>query len=210
MQPKSLLASKTVWGALVAAAPQIVEVAKSGALGPKAAAAISAVGFFVTLWGRITATRPVRVPGLLPCLLFPLALLGLVFAPGCTSTGRADSKLIAQIGVSFAVGKVIENNPAYAPRIAEIAAHVVEIAGQQSTSVPLVIQAARDAIDWEKLSPADTTLAKTLLLAVEVELQRRVSDGVLPEEMALAVAEVAGWIERAARGYTTPEGMPSR
>lgn len=208
MQPKSILRSKTIWGVVLAVAPQIVDLAASGALGPKASAAVSLIGGLIATWGRITASRPVRLPGAAPCLL-PLIILGLAFAaPGCTTTGRPDAKIVAQLGVSYAVGKVIENNPTYAPRIAEIARHVGAAASGESSTVAAVIDLARAQVDFTGMSPADQTLVNTLLLAVQLELERRIEAGALPPDLAASVREVAGWIETAAVAYLPPAAAP--
>lgn len=120
---------------------------------------------------------------------------------GCSSANQADTKLIAQIAVQYGVGKVLENNPSYAQRVADIAGEVSKAAGGESSTVAAVMELARSKIDWTKLSPADRTLVNTLLLTIQSELTRRIQDGVLSPEKALLVQEVAGWIEAAAKLY---------
>lgn len=134
------------------------------------------------------------------CLLFASLLTS-----GCAITGEARGRLVARIAVQYAVGKVVENNPGYAPRIAQIAAEVGAAAGDgASASVGAVMALARAKVDFSRLSPADVALVNTLLSVVEAELEARVAGGALSGELALRVKEVAGWIEEAARWYTKP------
>ena len=134
-----------------------------------------------------------------------LASVCVVFASfvtsGCATTGDARGKLIAQLAVQYAVGKVLENNPTYAPRVAQIAAEVGAAAGNEASTVPLVMALVRGKIDFAKLSPADVTLVNALLTVVEAELTARIEGGVLSPDNAVKVREVAGWIEQAARAY---------
>jgi len=144
--------------------------------------------------------RMKKHPAVIAVTLALVITLG-AFAPGCTTTGDARTKLVAQIAVQYAVGKVIENNPSYAPRIAQIASEVGAVAGGEASTVSAVIALARAKIDFGKLSPADVTLINTLLSVVEAELEARVSAGVLSPEKAASVREVAGWIEQAALSF---------
>jgi hypothetical protein len=207
MQPKSFLASKTIWGIVLAIAPQIVELAATGVLGPKAQAIISGLGALLAIYGRAKAERPITIVPGAPCLL-PLcaicALCGaLALQPGCaTSSSSPNTELIAQAAVVYATSKVVENNPDYAPRIAAIAGEIRKTAsGDGVDTVAAVIAIARARIDWSKLSPADTALVNLLLDAVSAELTARLGAGVLPPDKALVVAKVAGWIEKAAIAY---------
>lgn len=137
-------------------------------------------------------------------------LLGsaLLAGPSCVTSGGQRSDLIAQAAVVYAVAKVCENNPTYAPRIAAIAAEVRKASsGDGVDTVAAVIALARAKIDWSKLSPADTALVNLLLEAVGLELTARLGAGVLPADKALVVARVAGWIEQAAIAYT-PTPIP--
>jgi len=103
----------------------------------------------------------------------------------------------------YATAKVVENNPAYGPRIAQIAAEVKSVAsGEAFASVDLLMQFVRAKIDWTKLSPADAALANLLLDAVKAELVARLGAVQLPEEKLLVVAKVANWIEQAAIAAT--------
>lgn len=134
---------------------------------------------------------------------FVVGLLGLLQS-GCATSGDARGKLVAQLAVQYAVGKVLENNPDYAPRVAAIAREVGAAAGGEASTVSAVMALARAKIDFSKLSPADVTLVNTLLTVVEAELAARIDAGVLSPEKAASVKEVAGWIEQAALAYVRP------
>lgn len=134
-----------------------------------------------------------------------VAGLALAFSfVGCTTTADSPSReVLAQAAVVYATAKVIENNPAYAPRIAQIAAEVRAVSsGEAATTVDMVVALARSKIDWAKLSPADTALVNLLLDAVKAELTARLGAAELPTDKLLVVAKVAGWIEQAAIALT--------
>lgn len=130
-----------------------------------------------------------------------LALFGL--SSGCQSASSGASReILAQAAVVYATAKVIENNPTYAERIAQIAAEVRGVAaGDTAATVDTLIALARSRVDWSKLSPADVALVNLLLDAVKAELVARLGTLPLPQERALQVAKVAGWIEDAAKAY---------
>jgi len=218
MQPKSFLASKTLWGVLIAILPQLIELGASGVLGPKVQAAISGLGALLAIYGRATAKQPLSLApdtDAMPCLALTVCVgtyvgavlsIGAVAAlqSGCVSPPSTDAKLVAQVSVTFGVGKVLENNPSYAPRVVQIAEEVAAAAAGEASTVDLVMSLAREKIDWANLSPADRTLVNTLLLAIEDQLRRRIESGVLSPEKALLVRELATWIADAARLYVAP------
>ncbi len=119
---------------------------------------------------------------------------------GCASVSPASQKMLTRLGVSYAVAKVIENNPTYGPRITEIAHDVRLVAGgEKLDTVERVMDYVRGAIRWDHLSAADAVLVEILLEGVKSALIEKVGPGTLTGENVLAVAEVAGWIEDAAR-----------
>jgi hypothetical protein len=133
--------------------------------------------------------------------------LALALSVGCQSTGNPDSsarnELLAQAAVVYATAKVIENNPAYGPRIAQIAGEVRAVAkGEGFATVDLLLAFVRSKIDPTKLSPADTALVNLLLDAVRIELVARLGALELPSDKMLVAEKVAGWIENAAIAST--------
>lgn len=148
--------------------------------------------------------------GILAASLLLVFSLGLLCAPGCTTTAGGKSTLspvVAQIAVQYGVMKVVEKNPAYGPRIVQIAQSVKEAAkGNVSATVATIDALIRSQIHWEKLSPADTQLVELTLSAIEAELEARVGAGVLAPDKLLVVSQVAGWISDAATAASQPSG----
>lgn len=63
---KSILASKTVWGALIAVAPMLLQTAgvnltadETSALGGLIDPIVSLVGFVLAVYGRVSATKAI-------------------------------------------------------------------------------------------------------------------------------------------------------
>jgi len=133
-----------------------------------------------------------------------LCLLSLLWPfSGCQTI--QDQPTAARLAVTYATAKVIENNPDYAPRIAEIAAQVRStLAGEIAPTVALLEGIARAHIRWDKLSPADAVMVDLLLTELRTELERRLGAGLLEPEARLRVDTVVGWIEATARSMTQP------
>lgn len=220
METKSVFKSKTVGGIVLMLLPHLIDAASTGLLGPKVQAAMVGVGAVLALYGRITAKKPIRMPKVKPTTAIPLFMalfVGSMMLGGCQlfsghegmtpdeiALQEARQELIAKTGVQYATAKVLENNPDYAERIASIAGGIREVAaGDGANTVALLMQMARDKIDWDKLSksPADVVAVNLLLDAVQLELTARLGEGVLPPDKALVVGKVAGWIEGTARLY---------
>lgn len=138
-----------------------------------------------------------------------LVLSSLLFS-GCQSTGGIDpatKELLVNATIVYTTAKVLENNPTYAPRVAEIAASIGALAkGDTASTVAALITIARDKINWEELnkSPADASLVNLLLQTLQTELTARLGANPLPPDKLLKVAEVAALIEATARGFIPP------
>lgn len=122
----------------------------------------------------------------------------------CSSTGTNAPlvKLGEQLVVQYAVMKVVEQNPAHAARIVEIAAIVrAATAGDQTATVATIYALIESKIDRSKLKPSDVFLVDSLLTAMQVALNERVGTkpGMLPVDKLLAINEVASWIEAAVK-----------
>ena len=133
-------------------------------------------------------------------------LCGSIFlSSGCSTAGGGPSPILAQVAVQYATIKVLQNNPDRAPRVIEIATYIRENAGnEQAATVALLEAAVRSQIDFSKLDPADAMLVDILIATVREELIARLGDGPLSPEHVLVVAQVAGWIENAARIAAPP------
>lgn len=125
-------------------------------------------------------------------LAVALALAGCVTTG---TTGHAATKLTVQ----YATIKVLDKNPAYAARAAEIAGTVRKAASGEASTVDTLIALARAEIQWGELDAADSLLLNELLNFIAAELRQRVGDGPIAGDKGLAVAEFASWIEQAAK-----------
>lgn len=214
IKAKSFLASKTLWGVVVAVLPQLIEAADAGLLGPQASAVVSAAGGALAVYGRFKAKQPLQVSGGgdagtagTSLLLVAAMLLAVIGGAGCATTGNeavdtARRDALVQVAVTYGTAKVLEKNPTYAARVAEIAGHIKATAsGDGFATVDAAIAAARGLIDWSKLSQADQTLVNSLLGVVRAELIARLGEGQLPVDRLVVVAQVAGWIEATALSY---------
>lgn len=120
-----------------------------------------------------------------------------LFVPACSTI--SDRPILAQLAVQYAVVKVLDNNPDFAPRVVEIATFVEENAGaSQATTVLVLEQLVRAQINWDRLDAADRILVDALIAAVREELVARLGDGPLTGDNVLVVKQVAGWIKTAA------------
>lgn len=125
--------------------------------------------------------------------MFLMAALAAFSLSACAvlTEGNADAKLIVQ----YSVIKVAENDKAKAARIAEIATEVKKYSGGETLiTVELLVEAIRNEIRWDELDAADALLVNALLERLRSELVERLGDGVLPEDLRLAVDVLAGWI----------------
>lgn len=137
-----------------------------------------------------------------------LCSLAFLFA-GCASSTNGTptvSPVAYQLGVTYATMKVIENNPAYGPRIVAIAQSMKAVAGGQTASTVALLDAyIRSQIDWSKItSPADRQVINLLLTEIKYQLEQRIGTGVLTSDKLIVVAQVAGWIEDAASAAQVP------
>ncbi len=132
-----------------------------------------------------------------------LCSIALLFAGCATSTNgtRTVSPAVAQLGVTYATMKVIENNPAYGPRIVAIAQSVKAVAGGETVSTVALLDAyIRSQIDWSKItSPADRQVISLLLTEIKYQMEQRIGTGVLTSDKLIVVSQVARWIEDAAK-----------
>lgn len=122
---------------------------------------------------------------------------------GCATTSAsadADRSLLVHAGISYAVAKVVKGDADRAARIIAISGAVRQVAGDaQVESVALLDAYIRAKIDWSKLDAADQVLVNLLLERIKARLESKLGAGPLTGAKLLVVAEVAGWIEDAAR-----------
>ncbi len=140
--------------------------------------------------------RSLFVAALVCCLSVSCSFL----STGCATTANGDRSLLVHAGVSYATAKVIKGDAERAQRVVAIAGAVRQLAGnEQVESVALLDAYIRGRIDWTKLDAADQVLVNVLLLEVRNVLEKRIGADPITGAKLLVVAEVAGWIEDAAR-----------
>ena len=142
-------------------------------------------------------------------LLATLCSIVLLFSGCASGVQSADTKLIAQIGVTYAVAKVAGKNPEKAAKIIAISGAVRAIAGKEGfNTVDLLMAYVRSKVDLSTMKPEDAMLASLLLTTIEARLKAdprlQVGGGVLTSDKLLVVSEFAGWIEDAAKPYAKP------
>ena len=120
-----------------------------------------------------------------------------VFAMLAACAGHPQQDNAARLGTKVAVAHFIQRAevPAErAQRVAAIAREALARVGDSQTSVELIEQAVRQQIPWQRLSLVDQQLADELVVAIRMELQARVGNGLLAPDQKIAVATVLGWV----------------
>lgn len=171
---KSVIKSKTIWGVFLTFLPQVIDLASSGALGPKATLAASAIGAALAVFGRAKATRPIRMrPG---ANLLMFALVALIALPGCVSRPTAPGEpppapvakeflaLAKPLAEGFATA-MLANNPKYASVVCGVA-EGFGLAMQQTELTPEMVDAftAKLRRDHPELDPTSYALVKGFIV----------------------------------------------
>lgn len=124
---------------------------------------------------------------------------------GCTTLPEGDKALIVHYAIAKAVGEVVKKDPARAERIVAIAGAVRQLAGnEQVSSVAMLDAFIRSKIDWSKLDAADQVMVNLLLERIKQRLEAKIGADPITGAKLLVVAEIAGWIEDAARASLPP------
>ena len=133
--------------------------------------------------------------------ILAVALSALLLFSGCATTDSGSGRqLVAKLAVTYATMKVIERNPGHAQRIIEISQTVKEAAGGgKAATVKLLVELIKAEIRWNTLSAADAMIVNLLVDEIGAQLTARIGDGQLDSVNLLVVAEVASWIEQAAK-----------
>lgn len=136
-----------------------------------------------------------------------VALLAALGAAGCSTPTQTN---LAKLTVQYAVIKVCDRNPEYAPRVVEIATQIEALAGgETANTVDLLLSLVRAKIDFSKLDAADKLLVNALIDQVGIELKVRLGTTTFDAGKLLLVSEVAGWIrEAAAMAAAAPARAP--
>ncbi len=119
--------------------------------------------------------------------------------------GCDDTTVLAKAAVQYGVLKITEDHPEKAANILRISGEIRAIAGQDGfNTVDLLISTIKLKANFSKLSPADQMIAGILIDEIGVQLKKKVGAGPLTSEKLLKVAEVAGWVEDAAKLASIP------
>ena len=144
-------------------------------------------------------------------LLILSLVAGLCFSlTGCASLAEGDqrSELIAAVAIKVATSKVISRSddpPAKAERIIDIARAAKGLA--EGGSVALIAELhdeINQRIDWQRLDPGDTVLARSLIEMVRAELESRVDDNLITGSSLIVLQLVLDNIIDAASVYVAP------
>lgn len=127
---------------------------------------------------------------------------------GCKT---APQETTAHIAVVYATSKYIEkagDSPAQqarAKRVLDVVDQLGALASGDSATVDALADLARSKLP-ASLSPADRTLALTLITVATDELKARVGEGVgqIPPDAKVKVALVLSWVREGAESFAQP------
>lgn len=119
---------------------------------------------------------------------------------GCGILSKPENVPVAKLTVQYATLKFIEKADAdhqqeRRERIRSIATDVQSLVkSDEQATVPALDTLVRSKVPWDKLSPADTLLANSLIEVIEQELLARVGNSTIPRDQLLQVDLVMSWI----------------
>ncbi len=145
------------------------------------------------------------------------ACLALSFAfTGCATTGGglppvdpARAQRLAKGAVSIIVVSTVEGDPAKAQKVADDAHLLRTLLGTDGfTTVDLIMGWVQTRIATSNMKPATQIAVALALGEVGEYLRTVVGTGVIPTDKLAKVAEVAGWVEDAAKLVIPPVVAP--
>lgn len=119
----------------------------------------------------------------------------------CAAIQSGDAR--AEFGVQYVTFKFIADADAHEmderrQRVAEIAGEAKSLFDKKALPIAEIERLVRERIDWSKLDNADTLLANQLINLVAAEIQHRLDNGLIKEDVYVTASMVLGWIEEAA------------
>lgn len=131
------------------------------------------------------------------------ALLMAAALPGCSTLSSPSENpwgnLALQYVVFKAVGQYIDNDPAKADKVRDVAMQVTDLIDQNAlTTIDLVEQAVRAKIDWSSLAPEDGLVLDALITTLGADLRNRLGEDGLKPDQVVAVRAVMTWVVQAA------------
>lgn len=149
---------------------------------------------------------------LLSFLAASVLLCGALFQSGCTTTGADGEETsinpyLIKTAVQVAVLEYIGDDVDKAIKIASLASKLIALVDHNAdaTTVDLLIEYAKDEIDWQDMLPAEKALALNLIEFVASEAKRLVltNQATTPSEVAalnrMDLEEVLLWVHEAAQ-----------
>lgn len=140
-------------------------------------------------------------------LLVILPLAACTGGPSSVTPPRETGRAIVNIGTTYLVAKYLEANPERAPAIATATAAIMSATSVDGMSVSIaeLREVAREAINYDSLSPADQLALTQLADLLQADLLRvteaQVGAGaILPPELRVRVYELAFMLNVAATG----------
>jgi len=120
-------------------------------------------------------------------------LLMLMFSlSGCTTI--KENPELANLGIQYATIKLVNrsDNPAEsASRVKALSEFIISIAeSEPEISAVFLKRKAEELIAERDLAPEDVLLAQALMTAISLEINRRVTDKVLPADTVVTIVEV--------------------
>lgn len=146
-----------------------------------------------------------------PAMVVAALIMVCALAFALTACKTADQTMTAHVAVVYATSKYIEKagdapaQQARAARVALVVSQLETLAAGETATVDQLADLARSKLPAD-LSPADRTLANTLIVIASDELKTRVGTGVgqIPADAKVKVAMVLSWVREGAESYAQP------
>lgn len=202
---KNPLFSKTIWLNLLGSAALLLQ----GELGFLLPPEWQAIGLLVANLGMRLITREpidwsqIKLPPrrALGVLLMAASLASLPLMSGCALKVTEEQPVLTELAVRAAVGRVLDEHPSWVEPARAITADAIRALNESDQVTLAGLEAyVIQRIPWAALAPDEEELLRVLIVAVKAELAAYlVQHGIqAPEEVALRVATVLGWIYQSA------------
>lgn len=133
-----------------------------------------------------------------------VAVLSLLFSlPGCASFrdhSAAIDLVLSQVTMRYIEQASPADRAARAHRVHDTAERVKNVAAKDQISIADLAKYAAGYLP-DTLSPADRSLALSLIQVAAQELQKKIGEGKIPDDARVTVLEVLSTIENAADVY---------
>lgn len=155
-------------------------------------------------------------------LLATLLVLPMLVFSGCATLGGGETNTaleyfnkyqhIMRLGTQVAVLAVLDQNPTYAPKVADFAEYLTEaLDGQDIVDLKELEQMAVEKIDWSKYNPTERLLVEALITQIRVEIENVIAANKLsiptpPEDIKMVVTSFLGWVKEGALVFQQQQG----